>query len=107
MDDFLANGSTSADPRGYLFSDILSDSPTTEGVIRVMQVLTTPTDYSIDSLSDHFDTTGFGKESYAKFLTTLQSLSTEIDTRNEGLAAEGKPIYPYLNPSLVPASIDI
>ncbi|XP_035663571.1 uncharacterized protein LOC118407228 [Branchiostoma floridae] len=46
-------------------------------------------------------------EVHKKFQTQLQNLSKEIKGRNEGLKAEGKVAYTYLDPENVAMSIDI
>ncbi len=75
------------------------------GTLHMVRILTAPSFYCIDNLSDKFATTG--TEAYAKFLKKLNGISEEINARNEKAKKAKKAEYNYLNPSNVPVSIDI
>ena len=71
----------------------------------MVHILTLPSDHCIDNLSDQFVT--IGEESYSKFLDNLDEIGDGIEERNRLSKDAGDAIYSYLNPSVVPASIDI
>jgi hypothetical protein len=48
-----------------------------------------------------------GEQAYSKFLVRLDVIGKEINARNKKNRNNGKPVYHYLHPSIVPASIDI
>lgn len=106
MEDFLLNGATSSNPRSYIFSDMLP-SGAVPPIVFLAMLLTTPTDFPINGLLDHFNQTSFGKQSYSDFLAMLDTIGLEIDDRDSDLVRQGSSPYPYLHPSRVPASIDI
>ena len=67
--------------------------------------LTLPSSHCLDNLSDEFDT--IGKKAYDTFLANLKVISTGINVRNKEAEKANKAPYNYLNPSVVPASIEI
>ena len=67
--------------------------------------LTLPSSHCLDNLSDEFDT--IGKEAYDTFLANLKVISAGINVRNKEAEKANKAPYNYLNPSVVPASIEI
>ena len=73
--------------------------------LKIANLLTTPSNHCLDDLSDKFE--HIGKEAYDKFLKNLNVISEEIEARNKEAKKANKPQYDYLNPSNVPASIDI
>ncbi len=73
--------------------------------LQMVHILTTPSPYCLDNLSNQF--AKIGTESYAKFHKNLNFISEEINARNKVAEKAKKPQYNYLNPSNVPASIDI
>lgn len=75
------------------------------GILQTVRLLTLPSKNCLDNLSDKFESVG--TESYDKFLTNLNVISKEIEARNEEAVKANKAPYNYLNPSNVPASIDI
>ena len=74
-------------------------------MISMAQVLNLPSDHCLDNLSEEFAT--IGKEAYGTFLKRLNAISDEINARNEEAKKANKATYNYLNPTVVPASIDI
>ena len=74
-------------------------------IISMAQLLNLPSDHCLDNLSDEFAT--IGKEAYGTFLKRLNAISDGINARNEEAKKANKAMYNYLNPTVVPASIDI
>jgi len=74
-------------------------------VIPIAILLTAPSHHCIDELEENFSTVG--KKSYAKFQVKLKEIQDEIEKRNKAAAKNKQPVYDYLNPCVVPASIDI
>lgn len=75
------------------------------GILKTARLLTLPSKNCLDNLSDKFESVG--TKSYDKFLTNLNVISKEIEARNEEAEKANEAPYNYLNPSNVPASIDI
>jgi len=73
--------------------------------LMTVNLLTTPSNHCLDNLSDKFE--NIGTEAYDKFLKNLNVISGEIEARNKEAKKANKAPYDYLNPSNVPASIDI
>ena len=71
------------------------------------RMLTLPSETTLTSLSHHYDKAQYGKASYAKFLEVLEELGDEIEARNKYNRDAGRPVYAYLHPSTVPASVDV
>ena len=76
-----------------------------ESLIPTIFLLTAPSHHCIDDLEENFSTVG--KKSYAKFQVKLKEIQDEIEKRNKAAAKNKQPVYNYLNPCVVPASIDI
>lgn len=89
----------------WLKSSSLSESDAAIDTIQTVRLLTIPSDHCLDNLSEEF--ASIGTAAYATFLKRLHIISDEINTRNEEAKKANKATYNYLNPSVVPASIDI
>ena len=89
----------------WLKSSSLSKSDAAIDIIQMGRLLTFPSDHCLDNLSEEF--ASIGTAAYATFLKRLHIISDEINTRNEEAKKANKATYNYLNPSNVPASIDI
>lgn len=89
----------------WLKSSTSSGADAAIDMIRMGRLLTFPSDHCLDNLSKEF--ASIGTEAYATFLKRLHIISDDINTRNEEAKKANKATYNYLNPSHVPASIDI
>ena len=89
----------------WLRESTLSKNAPAIDSLSMVRLLTTPSKNCLDNLSDRFET--IGTEAYDKFLKNLNFISEEIEARNEEAEKANKAPYNYLNPSNVPASIDI
>lgn len=72
---------------------------------QTVHILTLPSNTCIDNLSDNFAKTG--TKAYAKFQKNLDKITDGVNDRNKESKKAKKAVYSYLNPSVVPASIDI
>jgi hypothetical protein len=72
---------------------------------QLMHLLTIPSNYAIDNLTNDFK--GIGKKSYELFQEDLKVIGDDINQRNKKSKSEGRAVYHYLHPSKIPASIDI
>lgn len=82
----------------------VAEIPTFES-IQTVDTLTLPSEHCLADLSADF--AKVGSKSYEKFAIQLASLSGGIDERNKVAKEAKKAEYNYLNPKVVPASIDI
>ena len=70
-----------------------------------VHLLTLPSETCLDKLDKQFS--DIGSEGYAKFKVKLDEIGDDVEVRNKASKKAGKAVYSYLNPSVVPASIDI
>ena len=70
-----------------------------------VHLLTRPSETCLDKLDKQFS--DIGSEGYAKFKVKLDEIGDDVEVRNKASKKAGKAVYSYLNPSVVPASIDI
>ena len=91
--------------RDDIFGTILPDKNYTKLTILLVQSLTLPSETCIDNLENSFNEVG--TESYKKFQLKLDVISEDIEDRNKAKKKKGEATYSYLNPTNVPASIDI
>ncbi|KAL7550855.1 hypothetical protein ACHAWF_014055, partial [Thalassiosira exigua] len=89
----------------WLKENTASGRDATLDVIKLFHNLTLSSEICVDNLAEHFGV--IGKHAYAKFVQNLDQIGDQIEERNRQDQIAGKAIYPYLNPSLVSASIDI
>jgi hypothetical protein len=89
----------------WMFSEAFPSLDMVKETIVVAHGLTLPSEFTIDKLSDNFST--IGASAYKNFKKELQTIEGSIKKRNDANKKKGLPIYPYLLPSKVPASIDI
>ena len=73
--------------------------------VEMVHILTLPSHHCIDNLSGQFD--NIGNKSYVKFVKNLDEIGDEVEARNKESKKAGEAVYHYLNPSVVPASVDI
>mmetsp|Transcript_4663 Transcript_4663/g.8089 ORF Transcript_4663/g.8089 Transcript_4663/m.8089 type:complete len:252 (-) Transcript_4663:1140-1895(-) len=106
MDQFRA--ANAADDPDWIYREAVPDFLVTQlGHIITSRALTIPSEKCIDNLSAHYKDVPYGQKSYAKFLQRLDEIGDKIEKRNRKHKRTGEPVYPYLHPSNVPASIDI
>lgn len=91
--------------RDWIFANAMPNLDAAKEAIQVTRVLTLPSKHTIDKLHENFQ--DLGHESYELFLIDLDKLGKKIDNRNKENREKGKPVYNYLHPTVVPASIDI
>ena len=91
--------------RQWIFENALPNVDDTREVIATVNVLTLPSKRTLDQLTDDFST--LGSEAYEMFLEDLKGIGDGINQRNAQNKRRGRAVYPYLHPSVVPASIDI
>jgi len=91
--------------RNEMFENSMPDMTYVKETIATAHTLTFQTGHCIDKLSDEFE--GRGKKSYKKFLIRLDEIGDQIEERNKQSEKKKMAVYPYLHPSVVPASIDI
>mmetsp|Transcript_15810 Transcript_15810/g.24571 ORF Transcript_15810/g.24571 Transcript_15810/m.24571 type:complete len:263 (-) Transcript_15810:228-1016(-) len=84
---------------------LTASGPAAIASLQTVRLLTLPSKNCIDNLSEKFE--DVGTEAYDKFLKNLNVISEEIEARNDEAEKANKAPYNYLNPSNVPASIDI
>jgi hypothetical protein len=75
--------------------------------LSIARLLTLPSVHCLDNLSEEFTTTSIGSIAYGNFLANLKVISDGINARNKEAEKAKKAPYNYLNPSVVPASIEI
>jgi hypothetical protein len=91
--------------RDYMFEKLLPEEELMKQTLTTARILTLPSEDCIDNLEKQFD--DVGKEAYKKFQSKLDVISDDIEDRNKASKKAGKATYSYLNPTAVPASIDI
>lgn len=89
----------------WIFENAMPNMDSAERAIATVRTLTMPSKHTIDSLDNNFK--DLGHESYQKFLVNLGLIGDDINNRNKKNRDAGKPVYHYLHPSVLPASIDI
>lgn len=87
-------------PGKFLIAD---DDP--NPLLQILNTLTLPSETCVDNLNKKFS--DVGEKSYTKFQKELDGIGQEIEARNKINKENGKHVYSYLNPTVVPASIDI
>eukprot|EP00571_Detonula_confervacea_P012828 CAMPEP_0172300922 /NCGR_PEP_ID=MMETSP1058-20130122/2916_1 /TAXON_ID=83371 /ORGANISM="Detonula confervacea, Strain CCMP 353" /LENGTH=743 /DNA_ID=CAMNT_0013010869 /DNA_START=154 /DNA_END=2385 /DNA_ORIENTATION=+ len=107
--DLKALPNDDAEIRSWMFENhfphVSGEYETALTAAQTVHLLTLPSNTCIDNLSRQFD--GVGEESYTKFVENLDKIGDVIEDRNKESKNSGKAVYSYLNPSVVPASIDI
>jgi len=101
----IPKSDSGASEREWIFANFFPHIDTQREVIKVVHLLTIPSDHCVDNLENEFPS--IGAKSYATFQAKLDEIGDEIEARNKQAAKEKKGLYNYLNPSVVPASIDI
>jgi len=91
--------------RKDVFDKVMPDLGMTIKTMQLTRVLTIPSETCIDDLDDNF--AEVGEASYKKLKSKLDTISDEIEDRNVANKNKGAAVYSYLNPAVVPASIDI
>jgi len=91
--------------RNDVFEAVLPDLEGASFVMNLVRGLTLPSETCVDNLDGCFSEVG--EKSYRKFQSKLDVISDEIEARNKSKKKKGEAIYSYLNPTVVPASIDI
>ena len=91
--------------RAWIFNHYMPTLEVTQDVIRIAQTLTLPSFHTINALDKNFETVG--TDSYAKFKEVLEEIGDGITERNTINKEKGLPLYDYLHPDNVSASIDI
>lgn len=102
---FDASREDNPSSRAWIFENAMPNIEAAKTTIETAATLTLPSKHTIDSLESNFQ--GVGREAYQKFLRRLDTIGDDINARNKKNRDAGKPVYHYLHPSLVPASIDI
>jgi len=75
------------------------------GSIEMVNTLTLPSETCIDNLNRNY--AEVGTKSYSKFQSNLDKIGEGIEKRNKKNKSKRKAVYTYLNPTVIPASIDI
>jgi arachidonate 5-lipoxygenase len=88
-----------------IFKNALPTVANAQQIITTTTILTLPSQDCIDNLQNNFST--IGNKSYTKFQSKLDEIGDGIERRNKESKKAGNAVYSYLNPSVVPASIDI
>ena len=91
--------------REDIFKNALPVKANAKKTIQTTRILTLPSETCIDNIEGNFSKVG--KKSYSKFQSKLDAIGGDIERRNKKNEKAGKAIYCYLNPSVVPASVDI
>ena len=91
--------------RAWIFNHYMPTLEVTQEVISISQILTLPSLHTINVLDKNFETVG--TDSYAKFKEVLEEIGDGITERNTINKEKGLPLYDYLHPDNVSASIDI
>ena len=91
--------------RKDVFDKVMPDLGMAIKTMQLTRLLTTPSETCIDNLDENFSEVG--EASYNKLQVKLDAISDEIEDRNVANKKKGAAVYSYLNPSVVPASIDI
>lgn len=91
--------------RENIFNGVLPELEDAASNMLTIRALTLPSESCIDNLDDSFS--DYGEKSYKKFKAKLDVISNRIEERNEKSKKNGDGVYSYLNPTVVPASIDI
>jgi hypothetical protein len=104
IDDFPSDASEE-EQRSWIFKEFMPDLETQAQVVSIVDVLTTPSFKTINVMDETFETIGAG--SYAKFKKVLEGIGDGINERNKINKKKGLPVYDYLHPDVVSASIDI
>ncbi|KAL7572587.1 hypothetical protein ACA910_000403 [Epithemia clementina (nom. ined.)] len=91
--------------REWMFEYAMPSMKDQKQSLTTVNVLTLPSLQTINKLDDNFST--IGSKSYALFKSELEVIGKKINERNGKNQALGIPVYHYLHPDCVPASIDI
>jgi hypothetical protein len=91
--------------RDSIFKNVDPELDIAKETLQVARALTLPSSFCIDNLSKNYKT--IGKVPYKTFQGELKVIGDKINARNMSNKSKGRPVYPYLHPSKVPASIDI
>jgi hypothetical protein len=91
--------------RDDMFEKLLPEEEMMKLTMTTANLLTMDSKDCVDNLEEQFSVVG--KEAYKKFQSKLDVISDDIEKRNKACKKAGKPTYSYLNPTAVPASIDI
>jgi hypothetical protein len=92
--------------RDWIFENVYATIDTAKTFLQTVRALTIPSNYCIDNLSADFKGTR-GEVPYKDFQKDLKVIGKKINDRNISHKKKGNPVYAYLHPSNVPASIDI
>ena len=104
INDFPSDASEE-EQRSWIFTEFMPNIETQAVVVGFATILTTPSFKTINVMDKNFETIGAG--SYAKFKKVLEGIGDEITKRNTFNKKKGLPVYDYLHPDVVSASIDI
>lgn len=92
--------------RKWIFANYFPNMDATKHFqILTTKVLTLPSTHTIGKMDSEF--TGVGATAYKNFQKELKGIGKEISERNLKNKKNKLPIYHYLHPDVVPASIDI
>mmetsp|Transcript_14598 Transcript_14598/g.47562 ORF Transcript_14598/g.47562 Transcript_14598/m.47562 type:complete len:672 (-) Transcript_14598:863-2878(-) len=90
----------------WAFDNAVSTNAIASGIAQTIWLLTLPSDHTLVDLTEHSDKPFAG--AYEKFKKNLLDISNQIKLRNDKLPENDVPFkYTYLDPTFVPASIDI
>merc|ERR1712038_1961068 len=92
-------------PNKPMFTRKLLPASSREDFFETINLLTLPSEDTIDKLDDCF--AEIGKKSYEAFQAEIDDISDDIEKGNSKNKRRGNAVYSYLNPAVVPASIDI
>jgi arachidonate 5-lipoxygenase len=92
--------------REWIFDNSFPTIEVAQEILTTVYTITLPSDHCIDNLHEkHFSEVG--EKAYKKFQKTLDTIKDLNDKRNSDAKNANKFVYNFLNPSVVPASIDI
>ena len=97
--------STTSEVREWIFEHGFVNMTDVKEVITTARTLVLPSKHTIGKLDAQF--AELGSAAYTAFKEELDQIGATINERNRENARKGLPIYHYLHPSVVPASIDI